>query len=84
MRAGSREAWVVGVDVDQYDEGLYDGKNSIILTSAMKQIKKATFDMIKAETEGKFPGGEILVFDAKTTELGFPMRTRNLRPDVVK
>lgn len=82
VRAG-QEAWVVGVDVDQYDEGLYDGKNSIILTSAMKQIKKATFDMIKAETEGKFPGGEILVFDAKNDGIGIPDENPNLRPDVV-
>ena len=37
---------------------------------------------IKAE-EGKFPGGEILVFDAKNDGIGIPDENPNLRPDVV-
>src|SRR5690606_25068847 len=80
-RAG-QEVWVVGVDVDQYYEGIYEGNKSVILTSAMKQIKKATYDMIKAETEGKFPGGQILVFDAKNDGIGIPEKNPNLRSDV--
>ncbi|NLW60007.1 MAG: BMP family ABC transporter substrate-binding protein [Firmicutes bacterium] len=80
-RAG-QEVWVVGVDVDQYDEGIYDGNKSVILTSATKQIKKATYDMIKAELDGKFPGGEILVFDAKNDGIGIPDENPNLSAEV--
>src|SRR5690606_14182988 len=81
VKAGE-EVWIIGVDVDQYAEGIYDGEKSVILTSAMKQIKKATFDMIKAETEGQFPGGEILVFDATNDGVGIPEENPNLSAEV--
>jgi basic membrane protein A and related proteins len=74
--------WIVGVDVDQYAEGIYAGNNSIIITSAMKYIDVAAYDMIKAELEGKFPGGEMLMFDATNYGIGIPRENPNLDPDV--
>ena len=78
-----KEAWIVGVDVDQYAEGIYDEKagKSIILTSAMKYIDNAAYDMIKTETEGTFPGGQILTFDAKNNGIGIPAQNPNLSDD---
>ncbi|MDV4149494.1 BMP family ABC transporter substrate-binding protein [Clostridium sp. AL.422] len=73
-----KEAWVIGVDVDQYSEGVYDGEKSIILTSAMKKIDTATFDIIKDELDGKFPGGQTLTFDAKSGGVGIPEENPNL------
>ena len=82
------EAWVVGVDVDQYTEGLYkdkDGKEkSIILTSAVKKINKATFDMIKEELDGKFQGGKTLTYDAKNDGVGIPEENPNLSDEAIK
>ncbi|HQK33380.1 MAG TPA: BMP family ABC transporter substrate-binding protein [Spirochaetales bacterium] len=78
-----KKVWIIGVDVDQYAEGIYDGTNSIILTSAMKRIDVAAFDMIKAELEGKFPGGQTLIFDAKNDGVGIPANNPNLSPEVV-
>ncbi|MGG7097758.1 BMP family lipoprotein [Clostridium sardiniense] len=82
------EAWVVGVDVDQYAEGLYkdkDGKEkSIILTSATKNIKKSTFEMIKDEIDGKFQGGKTLMYDAKNDGIGLPAENPNLSDEAVK
>ena len=80
-KAGN-EVWIVGVDVDQYSEGIYDGDKSIILTSAMKQIDKSAYDMIKFETEGSFPGGETLMFSAKNDGIGIPDENPNLSEDV--
>ena len=74
----NKEAWIIGVDVDQYAEGVYDGEKSIILTSAMKKIDTATFDIIKDELDGKFPGGQTLTFDAKTGGVGIPENNPNL------
>jgi basic membrane protein A len=81
-----KPAWVIGVDVDQYPDGTYDAKagKSVILTSAMKGIKVASFDMIKAEREGKFPGGQTLVFNAKNDGIGIPAKNPNLSADVQK
>lgn len=81
VKAGE-EVWVVGVDVDQYAEGIYEGEKSVILTSAMKQISTATFDVIKAEKDGEFPGGQILTFDAKNDGIGIPAENPNLSDEV--
>jgi basic membrane protein A and related proteins len=77
------DVWVVGVDVDQYAEGIYEGQKSIILTSAMKYIDVAAYDMIKAELDGKFPGGQILTLDATNDGIGIPKDNPNLDSDVV-
>lgn len=73
-----KSAWIIGVDVDQYSEGVYDGEKSIILTSAMKKVDVATFDIIKDELDGKFPGGQTLTFDSKTGGVGIPEENPNL------
>lgn len=78
-----KEVWIVGVDVDQYADGLYGDKTkSIILTSAMKKIDTATYDMIKAEFDGKFEGGKVITFDAKNDGVGIPKENKNLSADV--
>ena len=78
----AKGAWIVGVDVDQYSQGIYKGDKSIILTSAMKRIDTAAYDMIKAEKEGKLPGGQTLIFDAKKDGVGIPATNPNLSADV--
>jgi basic membrane protein A len=83
---GGKTAWIVGVDVDQYNDGVYDAKanKSIILTSAMKGIGVASYDMIKLEREGKFPGGQTLIFSAKNDGVGIPAKNPNLSADAQK
>ena len=75
--ANDKEAWVVGVDVDQYADGI-QGDKSVILTSAMKKIDVSTYDMIKNELDGKFVGGQTLVFDAANDGIGLPEENPNL------
>lgn len=76
------EVWIVGVDVDQYADGLFDGKKSIILTSAMKRIDTAAYDMVKAELGDNFPGGETLIFNAANNGVSIPAKNPNLDSDV--
>ena len=78
------EVWIIGVDVDQYAEGIYEGNKSVILTSAMKYIDQAAYDMIKFDLDGKFPGGEMLYFDATNNGIGIPKENPNLDKSVVK
>jgi basic membrane protein A len=80
----TKSVWIVGVDGDQYSQGIYSGNKSIILTSAMKRVDSAAYDMIKVEKEGKFPGGQTLVFDAKKDGVGIPAVNPNLSPEVSK
>lgn len=74
------EVWVIGVDVDQYADGIYDEANnkSAILTSATKKLDQVTYDMIKAAVEGNFPGGQTLTFDASNNGVGIPEENPNL------
>lgn len=82
--ASGKEAWVIGVDVDQYTHGEYEAGESVILTSAMKMIDKAAYDMIEKETKGEFPGGETLVYDVKNDGVGIPAENPNLSEETTK
>lgn len=78
-KAGKR-VWVVGVDVDQYADGIYNRSEnrSVILTSAMKYIHQAAYDMVVQAAAGKFPGGQVLLYDAKNHGIGIPVDNPNL------
>jgi len=80
------EVWMVGVDVDQYYEGIIEegSEKSVILTSAMKKIDQATFDLIKAELDGKFPGGKNITFDVTNDGVGIPDKNPNLSDETEK
>ncbi len=77
-----KEVWIIGVDRDQYWDGIYEGNKSVILTSAVKRVDQAAFAMIKALKENKFPGGEILTFNAKSNGVGIPDKNPNLSKEV--
>ncbi|MBM7568336.1 BMP family ABC transporter substrate-binding protein [Paenibacillus sacheonensis] len=78
-----KTAWIIGVDGDQYKDGVYEGDKSVILTSAMKKVNEASFDMVKALQEGKFPGGQTLTFDIKNDGVGIPSENPNLTEDTM-
>ena len=83
-RASSgKNVWVVGVDVDQYSEGLMPNGKSIILTSAMKYLDRASYDMIEHELNGTFPGGTTLHLDARNDGVGIPVENPNLDKSVM-
>ncbi|EHK2348732.1 BMP family ABC transporter substrate-binding protein [Clostridium perfringens] len=81
--ASGKEAWIIGVDVDQYDDGIYEGDKSVILTSAVKRIDHASYDMIKKELDGTFPGGQTLLYDAKNDGVGLPDKNPNLSEETM-
>ena len=78
-----QEAWVIGVDCDQYADGIYEGDKSVILTSAVKKVNEASYDMIEAELNNEFPGGQSLVFNAKNDAIGIPKENPNLSDETV-
>ena len=78
------EVWIVGVDVDQYTDGIYDGDKSVVLTSALKKIDISTFDMIQDELNGEFKGGQTLLFDATNDGIGIPDENPNLSAESQK
>ena len=81
--ANGQEAWVIGVDSDQYDDGIYEGNKSVVLTSAIKKIDEAAYQIIEDEINGQFPGGQVLRFDAKNDAVGIPSENPNLSDDTI-
>lgn len=77
------EVWIVGVDVDQYNDGIYENNKSVILTSAIKKLSQASYDMIKAELDNALPGSTSLTFDASNNGVGIPTENINLSDDIV-
>lgn len=77
------EAWVIGVDVDQYSDGIYEEEKSIILTSAIKNVNNAVAQVIDDELSGKFKGGGELLLDIKADGVGIPKENPNLSEDTI-
>ncbi|MDY4610228.1 MAG: BMP family ABC transporter substrate-binding protein [Sphaerochaetaceae bacterium] len=80
--SSGQNVWIVGVDVDQYSEGILPGGKSVILTSAMKYLDRASYDMIVDEMNGNFPAGQILRLNATNNGIGIPVENPNLSADV--
>lgn len=77
-RLAGQDVWAVGVDVDQYSVGDMGNGQSCILTSAMKYVDKAAYDMVYACYNGTFPGGTDKLLGADTSDLGIPATNPNL------
>jgi basic membrane protein A len=74
--------WAIGVDKDQYSDGVY-GDKSAVLTSMMKRVDVAAYEVAKMTKEGNFPGGQTLVFSVKNKGVGIPEKNPNLSDDIV-
>ena len=85
---GEIKHWVVGVDKDQYEEGIFKGKDkdgkeyqkSVILTSAVKNIEVAVTKILNEIKENKFEKGEH-IFGIKENGVGLPKENPNLSDD---
>ena len=77
------EVWVIGVDKDQYEEGLYgDGSKSVTLTSMVKAVDQAAYDVAQMVQDGTFQGG-VLTFDLAGNGVRIPEENPNLNPEWV-
>ena len=78
------KVFIVGVDVDQYDEGLLTNGNSVILTSAMKYLGQAAYDQINAYANGECEGGRTILMDVNSNSVGLPEVNPNLSDATLK
>ncbi|MEO4053461.1 BMP family protein [Solibacillus sp. CAU 1738] len=75
--------WVIGVDADQYAEGQVGDKN-VTLTSMLKGVSTAVIDIANRTKEGKFPGGETLVYGLAENGVGLADSRGAIPADVLK
>lgn len=74
---------IVGVDVDQYDDGLLEDGSSIMLTSAMKNIDVAVKEQLANYLNDEFAGGEVITLGILDNGVGLPQANPNLSEDTL-
>lgn len=74
---------IVGVDVDQYHEGLTSDGSSIILTSAMKNIDVAVKEHLGYYLDDEFKGGQVFTLGIIDNGVGIPSENPNLSDDTI-
>lgn len=74
---------IVGVDVDQYHEGLTSEGSSIILTSAMKNIDVAVKEHLGHYLNDEFKGGQVFALGITDNGVGIPSENPNLSDDTI-
>ncbi|MCL2680767.1 MAG: BMP family ABC transporter substrate-binding protein [Coriobacteriia bacterium] len=76
-------AWVIGCDVDQFDQGV-DGDRNIVLTSALKVMDLNVYRQLNLINEGTFIGGNFLLqADTDSTGIVTAPGRQQLDPDTL-
>ena len=79
-----KKVWVIGVDKDQYKEGLYTNNSSVVLTSMVKRVDVATHDVAALAHEGQFPANQTLTFSLANDGVGIPEKNPNVRAEFLE
>ncbi|HPZ16622.1 MAG TPA: BMP family ABC transporter substrate-binding protein, partial [Sphaerochaeta sp.] len=58
-RAQGKNVWAIGVDSDQYADGIYSGTKSAVLTSMLKRVENSSLMVLNAVADGSFKGGVV-------------------------
>lgn len=66
-----QKVWVIGVDSDQYEQGIYttDGQ-SVVLTSAVKHFDRAIAEVVANILDGTAQFGQMNILDITTQSVG--------------
>lgn len=76
--AKEKDKYAIGVDRDQSSLAPEN-----VLTSALKKVNVAVYDIVKELVDGKLKGGENKVYGLKEDGVGIPESTKNLVPQEV-
>ncbi len=79
--AKDQDKWAIGVDRDQYEQAPDN-----VLTSAMKLVGKAVYDLVDKMNQGEaFPGGQTVVYGLAEGAVGIsPTSEKNVKPEVLE
>ncbi len=72
-----QEVYVVGVDMDQYEDGMYDDVHSCVLTSVLKHVDVPVYDALEDVLYGSFTSGTCL-YKMKNGGISLPLKNPNL------
>jgi basic membrane protein A len=85
-KKNGEDVWVIGVDRDQFAEGIYDeeANKSVTLTSMVKRVDTAVYEVSKQTMEGNFPGGEVVEFGLEEDGVGIAPTKDNVSEEALK
>src|SRR5690606_14251196 len=81
-KEAGENVWVIGVDSDQYDEGQV-GEDNVTLTSVLKRVDNAVYNISEQAKDGKFPGGETVVYGLSDDGIGLADSRGAISEDVM-
>lgn len=82
-RKAGKDVWAIGVDSDQ--AVIMPDNASAILSSMVKRVDNATYDVSKSVIDGTFKGGTTIEFGLKENGVGMADTTKNnTKADVVE
>jgi basic membrane protein A len=81
-RSQGKNVWAIGVDSDQYEEGVFTAGKSAVLTSMLKKVESATEHALKNLAAGSYAPG-VVVLDMKADGIGFSEKNAELGADII-
>ena len=81
-RAAGRNVWAIGVDSDQFEEGLYNNTDSAVLTSMIKRVENSVIYTLNAVRNNTFTP-KIITFDLKADGVGYSAANPALSADII-
>src|SRR5690554_3565031 len=81
-RAQGRNVWAIGVDSDQYEDGIYSGTKSAVLTSMLKRVEASSLYCLNAVKDGNFTG-KVVKMDLSDAGVGYSSANPELKKEVV-
>jgi basic membrane protein A len=84
-RADGLNVWAIGVDIDQFEDGIYNNASgeSAVLTSMLKRVENSVIYTLDAVSKNNFKG-EAVTFDLKTDGVGYSDANPALSKDIIE
>jgi basic membrane protein A len=82
-RLKGMDVWAIGVDSDQYEDGIYEGTKSAVLTSMLKRVESAAAGVLGAVEDGSF-SGKVVQLGMVEEGVGFSTTNPELSASVVE
>jgi len=81
-RAAGRNVWAIGVDSDQFEEGLYNSRESSVLTSMLKRVENSVIYALNAVKNNTFTS-KVITFDLKADGVGYSNANPALSANII-
>ncbi|WP_077211581.1 BMP family lipoprotein [Bacillus dakarensis] len=79
-KSNGENVWVIGVDRDQHEEGMPE---NVTLTSMVKRVDNAVYQIAKDTMDGNFPGGKETVFGLAEDGVGISESQENVSQEAL-